>query len=128
MPGLVTNGNVVLILERIEEMLKLSVATGTKHTALCCLCYILKSGLTEVAYLMQTWIGAGVRAVEEKAVISDVYHNLFLKQVHIYILLSSALHKQTLSEATTSLLQRAVSVLRLARPLGGLRSRLEEEE
>lgn len=49
-----------------------------------CLCYILKSGLTEVAYLMQTWIGAGVRAVEEKAVISDVYHNLFLKQVHIY--------------------------------------------
>lgn len=85
MPGLVTNGNVVLVLERIEEMLKLSVATGTKHTTLCCLCYILKSGLTEVAYLMQTWIGAGVRAVEEKAVISDVYHNLFLKQVHIYI-------------------------------------------
>lgn len=84
MPGLVTNGNVVLVLERIEEMLKLSVATGTKHTALCCLCYILKSGLIEVTYLMQTWIGAGVRAVEEKAVISDVYHNLFLKQVHIY--------------------------------------------
>lgn len=38
MPGLVTNGNVVLVLERIEEMLKLSVATGTKHTAGCCLC------------------------------------------------------------------------------------------
>lgn len=40
MPELVTNRNVVWVLEgggeRIEEMLKLSVATRTKHTGHCC--------------------------------------------------------------------------------------------